>query len=87
LWNFDALTGKLNASRTGVPMDSTPALANGVLYIGSDEQTNTISAYNAANGKLLWRAPTAGWAQSPPTVANGMLYVGSHNQFTAYGLP
>ena len=66
------------------PVDAAPALANGVLYAGS--VAKKISAYDTANGKLLWQAATD-TIYAAPTVSNGMLYVGSASKFTAYGLP
>jgi len=65
---------------------AAPALANGVLYAGSVSGNYAVSAYDTANGKLLWSAATDRIVAAP-TVSNGMLYVGSASQFTAYGLP
>jgi len=67
---------------------AAPALANGVLYIGSwyDQGGFSASAYDTANGKILWSAATDK-IDAAPTVSNGMLYVGSASKFTAYGLP
>jgi outer membrane protein assembly factor BamB len=85
LWDFDTATGVLrHGTDVGLLVDNTPALANGVLYIGADK---TISAFDARSSKLLWQAPTPDWVFAAPTVSNGMLYVGSGNQFSAYGLP
>ena len=67
---------------THQPVHAAPALANGVLYTGG----GAVSAYDTANGKLLWRA-ASDVINAAPTVSNGMLYVGSASQFTAYGLP
>jgi outer membrane protein assembly factor BamB len=69
---------------TGLPVEAAPAVANGVLYVGSLK--NMISAYDTSNGNLLWQAPT-GPVYAAPTVSNGMLYLGSSSQFNAYGLP
>ena len=67
---------------------AAPALANGVLYVGSwySQGAFSVSAYDTANGKLLWSAATDK-INAAATVSNGMLYVGSASQFTAYGLP
>jgi len=93
LWSYDAATGKYQyGNYVGSDIDETPALANGVVYLGSNAAT--ISAFDSDNGKLLWQAPTAGGAWAPPTVSNGMLYVSSGGtavdsgiEFTAYGVP
>ena len=71
---------------TQQPVRAAPAIANGVLYAGSERAGTALSAYNTANGKLLWQAATDSIGAAP-TVSNGMLYVGSASKFTAYGLP
>jgi hypothetical protein len=43
---------------TGSPIFSSPAVANGVVYVGSDD--GELYAFNAATGALLW---SAGWEQ------------------------
>jgi outer membrane protein assembly factor BamB len=54
---------------------SSPAVANGVVYVGSWD--DNVYALNARAGAKLWsyRANSEVW--SPPAVANGMVYVGS----------
>ena len=64
---------------------SSPAVANGVVYVGSDD--GNVYAYDArgqvncsAQSKTctpLWSASTGGAVKSSPAVANGFLYVGS----------
>ena len=66
-------------------MFSSPAVANGVVYVGSDD--HKLYAFSAAgttgcsgNPKScapLWTATTGGRVQSSPAVANGLVYVGS----------
>ena len=55
--------------------DSSPAVANGVVYIGSD--INNVYALNAATGAKLWSYRTSGVVFSSPAVVNGVVYVGS----------
>lgn len=63
-------------SRTiGANVVSSPAVANGVVYVGSDD--DKLYALNATTGAVLWTAPTGGDVDSSPTVANGVVYVGS----------
>ena len=65
-------------------MDSSPAVANGVVYVGSTD--NNIYALNAGTGALLWKY-TTGAVQSSPAVANGVVYVGSTDgNVYAFGL-
>jgi outer membrane protein assembly factor BamB len=54
---------------------SSPALANGVIYVGS--QDNNLYALNARTGAVLWNYTTGGAIDSSPAVANGVAYVGS----------
>jgi hypothetical protein len=79
-------------------MASSPAVANGVVYVGSMVQ-------NQANGRLfafpaecgfdgaicdwIWRSPLLGGMVNPsPAVSNGMVYVSSNGGRTfAFGLP
>ena len=61
---------------------TTPAVANGVVYIGSDQEMH---ALDGSTGKVLWthKAP-AGCAA---VVANGTLYFCSGDALYAFGLP
>ena len=43
---------------------SSPAIANGVVYIGSDD--HNLYAFNAATGALLWSYTTGNFIESPP---------------------
>jgi len=67
LWSF-AMPG-------GV--ESSPAVANGVVYIGSDD--GNVYAIDAANGQKLWSSATGSAVRSSPSVANGVVHFGSDN--------
>ena len=56
-------------------MESSPAVANGVVYVGSDD--GNVYALNAATGARLWSYTTGAYVESSPAVANGVVYVGS----------
>ena len=56
-------------------VDSSPAVANGVVYVGSDD--DNVYALNASTGALLWSYTTGNDVYSSPAVANGVVYVGS----------
>ncbi len=60
---------------TGNGIYSSPAVANGIVYVGSDD--GYLYAFKVSNGKRLWRAPTRGEVRSSPAIANGVVYVGS----------
>jgi len=71
LWNYS----------TGDEVYSSPAVADGVVYVGSDD--HTIYAFDASTGALLWNATTGQAVRSSPAVANGVVYVGS-DDYTVY---
>ena len=54
---------------------SSPAVANGVVYVGSWD--GNVYALNASTGATLWSYATGGVVYSSPAVANGVVYVGS----------
>jgi outer membrane protein assembly factor BamB len=60
---------------TGGLVHSSPAVANGVVYVGSED--GKLYAFDAAGGALLWTAPTGGPIWSSPAAVNGVVYVGS----------
>ena len=64
-------------------LSSSPAVANGVVYVGSDN--HIAYALKASTGALLWRYTTGGQVQSSPAVANGVVYAGS-SDFNMYAL-
>jgi outer membrane protein assembly factor BamB len=54
---------------------SPPAVVNGVVYFGSDDNLGDGNAYalNASTGTLIWKYPTGAMGNSP-AVANGVVY-------------
>ena len=62
---------------TGSGVISSPAVANGVVYVGSAD--NNVYALNASTGVLMWKYTTGNAVESSPAVANGVLYVGSYD--------
>jgi len=61
--------------QTGGQILSSPAIVNGVVYVGSND--GNIYAIDSATGTLLWSYKTGGYVLSSPAVANGMVYIGS----------
>jgi outer membrane protein assembly factor BamB len=57
---------------------SSPAVVNGVVYVGSDDYN--VYALNASTGTLLWSYTAGNQVKSSPAVANGVVYVGSYDQ-------
>jgi len=62
---------------TGSYVDSSPAVANGTVYVGSDD--NNVYALNAATGAKLWNYATGSAVFSSPAVSNMVVYVGSND--------
>jgi outer membrane protein assembly factor BamB len=85
--NVSTLTLK-GSGATGGGVDSSPAVANGVVYVGSDD--NKLYAFPQLGGPPncagspqtctpLWTAVTGDNVASSPAVANGVVYVGSND--------
>ncbi len=55
-------------------MLSSPAVVNGVVYVGSDD--NNTYALNATTGAKLWNYTTGSEVYSSPAVTHGTVYVG-----------
>ena len=58
-------------------MTSSPAVANGVVYIASFDEK--VYALDATNGAKLWSYALDSQVLTSPVVANGVVYVGSGN--------
>ncbi len=75
---------------TGSSISSSPAIANGVVYVGSnDHKLYAYKAEGCGDGKSpcppLWSSdPTGDVITSSPAVANGVVYVGSDQKLYAY---
>ena len=62
---------------TGDVVDSSPAVVNGVVYVGSID--GNVYALDATTGAKVWSYKTDGYVQSSPAVVNGVVYVGSYD--------
>jgi hypothetical protein len=81
----------------GSSFASSPAIANGVLYVGNQgrNQSNghllAFDANCATDGRTcvaVWRSPSFRMVNSSPAVSHGMVYVSANNGgFYAFGLP
>jgi outer membrane protein assembly factor BamB len=69
--------------KTDYSVDSSPAVANGVVYVGSED--GNVYALNASTGAKLWSYATGAGLYSSPAVANGVVYVGSYD-YNVYAL-
>jgi outer membrane protein assembly factor BamB len=82
-----ASTGaQLWSHATGAAVESSPAVANGVVYVGSLD--HKVYALEASTGAALWSYTTGATVFSSPTMANGVVYVGSDDGTVyAFDLP
>jgi outer membrane protein assembly factor BamB len=62
---------------TGEAVESSPAVLNGVVFIGSYD--GKVYALGASNGTFLWSYTTGGSVSSSPAVLGGVVFVGSHD--------
>jgi outer membrane protein assembly factor BamB len=63
---------------------SSPAVVNGVVYVGSDDYK--LYALDARTGRKLWSYSIALRSWSSPAVANGVVYIGDDQEVYAFGL-
>jgi outer membrane protein assembly factor BamB len=65
------------------PGDSSPAVADGVVYFAAGSEESFVYALNAKTGAELWRRTLVSTSESSPAVANGVVFVGSddHNLY------
>jgi eukaryotic-like serine/threonine-protein kinase len=73
---LNALTGtKIWAYQTDGQVESSPAVVDGVVYIGSRD--GNIYALNTSTGSKIWTYVTGNGIMSSPAVDGGILYIGS----------
>ena len=66
--------------KTGsAPIYSSPAIADGVVFVGSYTDGN-VYAFDASSGNLLWSYKTDSTVFSSPTVSGGVMFVGSYDR-------
>jgi outer membrane protein assembly factor BamB len=57
-------------------VESTPVLADGVLYIGSSD-LRRVSAIAPADGRVLWRTDVHGWTFGTPLLVGDRIFAGA----------
>ncbi len=60
---------------TGGVIYSDPAVANGLVYVGSMD--DKLYAFDATTGQQKWAAPTGGSISTSPAVVDGVVYINS----------
>jgi eukaryotic-like serine/threonine-protein kinase len=71
------LKGVKWAFKTGGPVISSPVLADGTLYIGSDDQN--LYAIDLVSGAEKWKFATGGPIRSTPAVVDGLVFFASYD--------
>ena len=61
--------------KTGFNVRSSPAVADGKVFVGSND--NKLYCLSASDGSLIWSYQTGGIVDSSPAVADGKVFVGS----------
>jgi len=83
---LNASTGAtLWSASIGSPVSSSPAVANGVVYVGSGGAmliSPYLFALNANTGAVIWSYMTSENVVSSPTVVNGVVYTTCGDPFT-----
>jgi len=75
---LDAISGaKVWNFTTGDWVESSPAVADGKVYVGSDD--SNVYCLDALNGVQVWKYTTGDWVYSSPAVADGMVFLGSYD--------
>ncbi len=76
VYALDAVSGaRVWSYTTGGGVSSSPSVANGVVYVGSDD--NNVYALDANTGALVWTYSTGGAVEDSPAIVNGVLYISS----------
>ena len=65
--------------KTGNWVYSSPAISNGKVYVGSED--NYIYCLDANDGSLVWKYKTGNRVCSSPAISNGKVYVGSTDNY------
>lgn len=60
------------------PIDSSPAIYKGVIYVGSDD--GHVYAIDETSGRMLWRSKLGDKVKSSPAVEGGVLVVGCEDK-------
>jgi outer membrane protein assembly factor BamB len=77
VYKLDPVTGKQvwASEDLGGAMIATPAIGpDGTLYVGTFN--SELVALNGQDGKVLWKAPAAGWVWASPVLVGDTLYYG-----------
>jgi outer membrane protein assembly factor BamB len=74
---FDAKSGKVRWSRRMAPTESSPLVANGLVYVG--DWSGKVYALDARTGKSRWTFTTGNKVKAAVAISGRRLYVGSYD--------
>jgi outer membrane protein assembly factor BamB len=74
---YDAGSGHVRWSRRIGPSESSPLVANGLVYVG--DWNGKVYAFSASGGKLRWTFETAGKVKSGIALSGRRVFVGSYD--------
>lgn len=74
---FDEETGRIRWHDALPATESSPVVANGLVYIG--DWSGAISAFEARTGRLRWRYRADGPVKASVAISNGRAYVGAYD--------
>ncbi len=77
LVSFHAGTGRIDWRRTIGPSESSPLVANGLVYVG--DWRGNVYAFGASDGRPVWSFHTGGKVKGGVALDEGRLYVGSYD--------
>src|SRR5262249_31056586 len=83
VWRFDTHGGSVARDMPGLKsatydyLASAPAVAEGVVYVGSADKR--LYAVDATTGQERWHFDTQGIVRSTPSLAGGLIYFGSYD--------
>ncbi|WP_423146273.1 PQQ-binding-like beta-propeller repeat protein [Rubrolithibacter danxiaensis] len=77
--NYQGFNGLSWKFKTAGKIFSSPAVFEGVVYVGSEDKN--LYAIDVENGNLLWRFKTGGAVHSSPAVFKNTVYFGSYDGY------
>jgi len=81
----DATDGRVRWRFSTAEMPTTPAVANGTVYVGGGNE-GIVYALDAETGEKRWEFATPEWMLLPPTVVDGTVYIPSSFARRLYAL-
>jgi outer membrane protein assembly factor BamB len=76
--NVSRLALAWSAPTKGAIFSSSPAAANGLIFVGS--QDKKLYAFDATTGKVKWSAPTGNVIFSSPAIADGLIFISCNDK-------